>query len=113
MVSSEPVSEALLPVYNQLQTLRRCLIEVKNSGGVSSPRDLYPYSMKVCKWFDDIFFRLLIILQLNSIDNMRVDGKFLLGEDIPEGQGSVNELLAECFELSYELRVAAETEGDD
>ena len=47
MVSSEPVSEALLPVYNQLQTLRRCLIEVKNSGGVSSPRDLYPYSMKV------------------------------------------------------------------
>jgi hypothetical protein len=47
MVSSEPVSEALLPVYNQLQTLRRCLIEVKNSGGVSSPRELYPYSMKV------------------------------------------------------------------
>jgi len=96
MVSSEPVSEALLPVYNQLQTLRRCLIEVKNSGGVSSPRDLYPYSMK-----------------LNSIDNMRVDGKFMVGEDIPEGQGSVNELLAECFELSYELRVAAETEGDE
>lgn len=47
MVSSEPVSEALLPVYNQLQTLKRCLIEVKNSGGVSSPRELYPYSMKV------------------------------------------------------------------
>jgi len=97
MVSSEPVSEALLPVYNQLQTLRRCLIEVKNSGGVSSPRELYPYSMK-----------------LNSIDNMRVDGKFMIGDDIPEGQGSVNDLMAECFELSYELRVAAETEdGDD
>ncbi|RAL65295.1 hypothetical protein DID88_000863 [Monilinia fructigena] len=95
MVSSEPVSEALLPVYNQLQTLRRCLIEVKNSGGVSSPRELYPYSMK-----------------LNSIDNMRVDGKFLVGSDIPEGQGSVNDLLAECFELSYDLRVAAETESD-
>lgn len=46
MVSSEPVSEALQPVYNQLQTLKRCLIEVKNSGGVSSPRELYPYSMK-------------------------------------------------------------------
>jgi len=96
MVSSEPVSEALLPVYNQLQTLRRCLIEVKNSGGVSSPRELYPYSMK-----------------LNSIDNMRVDGKFMIGQDIPEGQGSVNELLAECFELSYDLRVAAETETEE
>ncbi|EDN94752.1 hypothetical protein SS1G_10626 [Sclerotinia sclerotiorum 1980 UF-70] len=82
MVSSEPVSEALLPVYNQLQTLRRCLIEVKNSGG------------------------------LNSIDNMRVDGKFMVGPDIPEGQGSVTDLLAECFELSYDLRVAAENESD-
>lgn len=47
MISSEPVSEALLPVYNQLQTLKRCLIEVKKSGGVSSVRELYPYSMKV------------------------------------------------------------------
>lgn len=47
IASSEPVSEALLPVYNQLMTLRKCLVEVKRSGGVSSPRELYPYSMKV------------------------------------------------------------------
>jgi len=96
MVSSEPVSEALLPVYNQLQTLKRCLVEVKNSGGVSSPRELYPYSMK-----------------LNSLDNMRVDGKFMVGNDIPEGQGIVNELLAECFDLSYELRIAAESDVEE
>jgi hypothetical protein len=37
----------------------------------------------------------------------------MVGGDIPEGQGSVNELLAEWFELSYELRVAAETEEDE
>ncbi|TGJ82092.1 hypothetical protein E0Z10_g6663 [Xylaria hypoxylon] len=91
MISSEPVSEALLPIYNQLQTLKRCLVEVKNSGGVASVRELYPYSMK-----------------LNSIDNMRVDGKFLVGDDIPEGQGSVIELLSECFDLNYELRISAE-----
>ncbi|MCJ1340111.1 hypothetical protein MMC09_005405 [Bachmanniomyces sp. S44760] len=91
IISSEPVSEALLPIFNQLQTLRRCLIEVKRSGGVSSPRELYPYSMK-----------------LNSIDNLRVDGKFMVGTDIPEGQGSVNSLLAECFDFAYELRVEAE-----
>ncbi|KAI0405987.1 hypothetical protein F4802DRAFT_606517 [Xylaria palmicola] len=91
MISSEPVSEALLPIYNQLQTLKRCLLEVKNSGGVSSVRELYPYSMK-----------------LNSIDNMRVDGKFLVSDDIPEGQGSVTDLLAECFDINYELRLAAE-----
>lgn len=47
MLSSEPVSEALLPIYNQLQTLKRCLVEVKKNGGVSSVRELYPYSMKV------------------------------------------------------------------
>lgn len=39
---------------------------------------------------------------------MRVDGKFLIGSDIPEGQGSVNALLAECYEIAYELRIAAE-----
>ena len=39
---------------------------------------------------------------------MRVDGKFMVGSDIPEGQGSVNALMSECFDLAYELRVAAE-----
>ncbi|KAL9126289.1 MAG: hypothetical protein Q9217_004638 [Psora testacea] len=96
IISSEPVSEALLPIFNQLQTLRRCLIEVKRSGGVSSPRELYPYSMK-----------------LSSIDNMRVDGKFMVGTDIPEGQGSVSALLAECFDLQYELKVEAEERETD
>lgn len=51
LISSEPVSEALLPVYNQLQTLRRCLVEVRESGGVSNSRELYPYSMKVGQIF--------------------------------------------------------------
>ncbi|CAG8043565.1 unnamed protein product [Penicillium salamii] len=95
LISSEPVSEALLPVYNQLQTLRRCLIEVKESGGVSNSRELYPYSMK-----------------LNSIDNMRVDGKFYVGPDIPEGQGSVNNLLAECYDFVWELRAAVVDEEE-
>lgn len=47
MISSEPVSEALMPIYNQLQTLKRCLIQVKESGGVGSVRELYPFSLKV------------------------------------------------------------------
>ncbi len=32
----------------------------------------------------------------------------MVGDDIPEGQGNVTELLAECFELNYELRIDAE-----
>lgn len=95
MILSEPVSEALIPIFNQLQTLKRILIEVKDSGGVGSVRELYPYSMK-----------------LNMIDNMRVDGRFMHGDDIPEGQGALNELLADCYELAYELRVAAEVKAE-
>ncbi|KAK4986464.1 hypothetical protein LTR50_005292 [Elasticomyces elasticus] len=96
IVNSEPVSEALLPIYNQLLTLRRCLVEVKRAGGVDSPRELYPYSMK-----------------LNSIDNMRKDGKFMVGDDIPEGQGAITSLLSECFDLAYELRTSAEEKDEE
>lgn len=95
IISSEPVSEALLPIYNQLLTLKRCLQEVKRNGGVDSPRELYPYSMK-----------------LNSIDNMKKDGAFRVGNDIPEGQGSVIALLAECFDLAYDLRTEAEEKDE-
>lgn len=96
MTSSEPVSEALLPIYNQLSTLKKCLVEVQKSGGVSSARELYPYSMK-----------------LASIDNMRKDGKFVVNGDVPDGQGSINELLSECYDLAYDLRAEAEQEEDD
>jgi hypothetical protein len=89
--SSEPVSEALAPIHNQLQTTRRCLLEVKKMGGLNSIRELYPYQMK-----------------LASIDNLRKDGKFLVGDYIPEGQGMLNALLAECFDICYELKIEME-----
>ena len=54
----------------------------------------------------------LLTYQLNSIDNLRVDGKFMVSGDIPEGQGSVSELLNQCYDLNYELRVAAEEMAD-
>ena len=44
---------------------------------------------------------------------MRVDGKFLVGSDIPEGQASVNALLADCYDISYELRAQAEENNSD
>ncbi|RPA95548.1 hypothetical protein L873DRAFT_1829751 [Choiromyces venosus 120613-1] len=78
-------------IFNQLQTVRRCLKEVQKFG-IHDDRELYPYSMK-----------------LASIENMRVDGKFMVGSDIPEGQGRVNSLLAECFEICYELRTNGQT----
>src|SRR5579859_1812984 len=96
-----------MPVHNQLSTVRRCLIEVKKAGGpysgiftpfsalfacrcivLTEARELYPYGMK-----------------LNSIDGMRVGGKFMTEDgSIPEGQGTVHALLAECYELLHELR---------
>ena len=44
---------------------------------------------------------------------MRIDGKFMIGNDIPDGQGAVNHLLAECFDLAYELRLEATEDSDE
>lgn len=89
--SSEPVSEALQPIHNQLSTVRRCLMEVRRMGGINSARELYPYQMK-----------------LASLDNMREDGKFIVDGQIPEGQGTLNALLAECYDICQEMKVEAE-----
>ncbi|SCU94541.1 LAME_0F07844g1_1 [Lachancea meyersii CBS 8951] len=89
---SEPVSEALQKIHNQLSTVRRCLLELKRMGGVENDRELYPYQMK-----------------LASLDNVREDGKFYDSEgNIPEGQGTLNALLAECFDILHELKIEAE-----
>lgn len=39
---SLPVSEALMPIYNQLTTVRQCLQAVRNTGAPCSPAELYP-----------------------------------------------------------------------
>ncbi|KAG5361741.1 UPF0662 protein [Yarrowia sp. C11] len=94
--SSEPISEALTPLHNQLKTMRRFLLDIKRLGGISSVRELYPYQLK-----------------LRSIDNQRVDGKFMQGNSIPEGQGMVNALLAECFDICHELQVDYDNEEEE
>lgn len=44
-------------------------------------------------------------MKLASLDNLRVDGKFLdKDKDIPEGQGICNSLLSECYDILYELQ---------
>ncbi|KAF9586149.1 hypothetical protein BGW38_009234 [Lunasporangiospora selenospora] len=99
---AKPIAEALMPIHNQLLTVRRCLLEVKKWGGDFTVRDLYPYQMK-----------------LASMDNMRVDGKFLDKDgEIPEGQGICNSLLSECYDILYELQESVVDEhttvsGDD
>jgi len=55
-------------------------------------------------------------MKLASMDNMRVDGKFLDKEgEIPEGQGICNSLLSECYDILYELQesVVEEVSDDD
>ncbi|KAI8356118.1 hypothetical protein EDC96DRAFT_515825 [Choanephora cucurbitarum] len=87
-----PVAEALMPVHNQLSTVRRCLIEVTKWGKPDSVRDLYPYQMK-----------------LASIDNMRINGTFCDEEgNIPEGQAVCVALLNECYDILHELIALAD-----
>lgn len=94
--TTEPVSEALQNVYNQLSTLKRCLVEVQEAG-ISNMRELYPYQMK-----------------LDSIDRMRVDGKFVVNGEIPPGQGLINGMLAQCYDLILEIEVELNDKyGDD
>jgi hypothetical protein len=44
---------------------------------------------------------------------MKVDGKFMIGNDIPDGQGAVIALMEECFELLYQLREQAEEASEE
>lgn len=90
--SSEPVSESLQPLHNQLSTVRRCLLALKGMGGINNSRELYPYQMK-----------------LASLDGLRVDGKFYDSDgNVPEGQATLNALLAECFDIIHEMKIEAE-----
>lgn len=94
--SSEPVSESLQPLHNQLSTVRRCLLAVKRMGGIKNSRELYPYQMK-----------------LASLDGLRVDGKFYDADgNIPEGQATLNALLAECFDIIHEMKIEAEDRAE-
>lgn len=93
---SEPVSESLQPIHNQLSTVRRCLLEIKRVDGLNNLRELYPFQFK-----------------LASLDNLRSDGKFIINNQIPEGQGTLNALLAECFDIMHELKIELEEKEDD
>ncbi|PVU96553.1 hypothetical protein BB561_001112 [Smittium simulii] len=87
LCSSEPIAESLVPIHNQLRTLRRCLVEIKKYGGPLTAREMYPYQMK-----------------LFSIDSLRVDGRFLdVDGQVPEGQGIIMSLLNECYDIMHEL----------
>lgn len=89
--SSEPVLESLQPIHNQLSTVRKCLLEIKRVDGLNNLRDVYPFQFK-----------------LASLDNLREDGKFIINGQIPEGQGTLNALLAECFDILHELKIELE-----
>ncbi|KAI8089640.1 uncharacterized protein BX664DRAFT_333539 [Halteromyces radiatus] len=87
-----PVSEAIMPIHNQLSTVRRCLLEVTKWGKPDSARDLYPYQLK-----------------LASIDNMRQNGIFYDDEgNIPEGQAICIALLNECYDILHDLMAAVD-----
>jgi hypothetical protein len=44
---------------------------------------------------------------------MRVDGKFMVNNAVPDGQAAAMELLERCFELVEELTVQAEEDNSE
>lgn len=94
--SLEPVLESLQPIHNQLSTVRRCLLEIKRVNGLNNLRELYPFQFK-----------------LALLDNLRKDGKFIVNGQVPEGQGTLNALLAECFDIIHELKIELEEKEEN
>lgn len=94
--SSEPVSESLQPIHNQLSTVRRCLLDIKRIDGLNNLRELFPFQFK-----------------LASLDNLKEDGKFIVNGQVPEGQGTLSALLAECFDIIHELKIELEEKEEN
>ncbi|KXN73772.1 hypothetical protein CONCODRAFT_74991 [Conidiobolus coronatus NRRL 28638] len=95
--ASEPVAEALIPVYNQILTLRKCLYEVKKLGGPFTLRELFPYQIK-----------------FSSIENLMTNGQFLDTEgQAPEGQVILQALLKECKDILYQLKDMVDDDDED
>ncbi|KAH8555557.1 hypothetical protein BGW37DRAFT_140364 [Umbelopsis sp. PMI_123] len=91
MGESVPVSEVLMPIYNQLTTLKKCLESVASCGAPCSRRELYPYTMK-----------------LQSIIQSQDNGIFKDAEGgIPQGQATCTGLLNDCNEILDRLRANA------
>ncbi|RYP75682.1 hypothetical protein DL769_003770 [Monosporascus sp. CRB-8-3] len=115
--------EKWMPLYKILVGIRNELDKLSLTQAWSlRETDLYDYQRQLDKidesrvdgnWVDDEGQPAeLYVQRLNSLDDMRVDGKFMVGDDVPEGQAAVTELLAECFDLNYELRLAVESESE-
>lgn len=77
-ISSEPVADSLMPVFQQLVTLQKCLTELTKWKIELNEIELMPYRLK-----------------LSGIQSARVDGRFQ-GEGGEQSQELLNELLRDC-----------------
>jgi hypothetical protein len=68
LTSMEPVSDELLPHYNQLLTLKKCLTELEKFEVTLSDREIIPYQMK-----------------LKSLENILNDTEDEEGKDVMSG----------------------------
>jgi hypothetical protein len=44
---------------------------------------------------------------------MRIDGKFMVGPEIPGGQAAVIELLEDCYSITRDLAAQADSDSDE
>ncbi|KAJ3056475.1 hypothetical protein HK097_006794 [Rhizophlyctis rosea] len=85
--NAEPVDDSLMPIYNQLVTLKKCLAELVRWHVRLTQHELVPYK-----------------LRLGAFDNMRVNNIFLNSDgEIPMGQGVLHILIDECYDLIEKL----------
>ncbi|KAJ3362998.1 hypothetical protein HDU91_003172 [Kappamyces sp. JEL0680] len=84
----EPVAESLMPIYNQLLTLQRCLQQLVKWNVEMTSDELIPYQIK-----------------LTQINKLHKDGVFYDSDGgIPEGQTLLFEVLEDCHEMVIALQ---------
>lgn len=85
----EPVDESLMPIYQQMSALHKCLKELKHWDIELTHAELVPYQMK-----------------LSAIDKQRINGVFHNADgDTPEGQALLHDLLDECYHLIRSIQL--------
>jgi hypothetical protein len=88
LIIAEPVSPGLRPLFRELSTVKRLLGELKLTGASLGDREVTMFQTRLAR-----------------VDSMRRDGKFLAsnGEDVPEGQAVLHNLMEDCYDLLYLL----------
>jgi hypothetical protein len=110
MASTDSISESLTPIADRLKEIKGQLERLSlTHRWTLRETDLYTFQVRYVRFSDVVTFyvahiSLIIQLQLQEIEKLRVNGKFVDSEGkVPEGQALLNFLLRACYRLMSKM----------